>query len=136
MVCYAVVTSPPTMNTLQAVSTRPYQKLVVWQEAHQLCLLVYSTTAAFPAHELYGLRSQMRRASYSVPMNIAEGNGRKTKKDRSHFLDIAKGSIEELHYQCVLAHDLGYITGNQCRKLHDSIQRTGYLTHKLQQSLQ
>ena len=117
------------------MNTRPYQKLVVWQEAHKLCLHVYKRTKNFPAEEKFGLRSQMRKAGYSVPINIAESNGRRTKKDRSNFLDISKGSIEELHYQCILARDLEYITKKECEELHDHIQRTGYLLHKFQQSL-
>lgn len=117
------------------MNTRPYQQLVAWKEAHQLCLRIYTLTGKFPAEEKFGLTSQMRKSAYSVPTNIAEGNGRKTKKDRSHFLDIATGSIEELHYQCILARDLGYLTPKECEELHDRIQRTGYLIHKLQQSL-
>lgn len=77
----------------------------------------------------------MRRSAYSVPTNIAEGNGRKTIPDKRHFLDIATGSIEELHYQCILARDLHYITAEVCIELHDRIQRTGYLIHKLRLSL-
>ncbi|MEK7137077.1 MAG: four helix bundle protein [Patescibacteria group bacterium] len=117
------------------MNKRPYQNLIAWKEAHQLCLRVYSLTGEFPSEEKFGLTSQMRRSSYGVPTNIAEGNGRKTKRDRSHFLDIATGSIEELHYQYVLSHDLGYLTTQECEELHDRIQRTGYLIHKLQQSL-
>ena len=116
-------------------STRPYQTLVVWKEAHKLCLFVYELTKKFPSEEKFGLTSQMRRSAYSVPTNIAEGNGRKTKNDRGHFLDIATGSLEEVHYQSVLSHDLNYISENEFQKLHDHIQRTGYLIHKLKQSL-
>lgn len=117
------------------MNTRPYQSLIVWKEAHKLCIAIYGRTKIFPPEEKFGLISQMRRASYGIATNIAECNGRKTKKDRSHFLDIAMGSIDELHYQCILTRDLGYITEKECAAFHDQIQRTGYLIHKLQQSL-
>ena len=116
------------------MSSRPYQSLIVWKEAHSLCLRVYSVTKKFPQEEKYGLMNQMRRSAYSIPTNIAEGNGRKTNKDKSHFLDIAMGSIEELHYQCILSYDLEYVSAEDRDDLHDRIQRTGYLIHKLQQS--
>ena len=117
------------------MNTRPYQNLIAWKEAHKLCISIYARTKTFPPEEKFGLVSQMRRSSYSIATNIAESNGRKTKKDRSHFFDIAMGSIDELHYQCILACDLGYITKEECAAFHDQIQRTGYLIHKLQQSL-
>lgn len=117
------------------MNLRPYQTLIVWKEAHALCLRIYELTKAFPSEEKYGLTSQMRRSAYSIPTNIAEGNGRKTKADKSHFLAISTGSIEELHYQCILTHDLGYINNVIRDDLHDRIQRIGYLIHKLQQSL-
>jgi four helix bundle protein len=116
------------------MNPRPYQSLIVWKEAHSLCLRTYELTKKFPAEEQYSLKNQMRRSAYGIPMNIAEGNGRKTKADKSHFLTIASGSIEELHYQSILCHDLGYITKEEQDELHDKIQRTGFLIHKLKQS--
>lgn len=117
------------------MADRPYQGLIAWKEVHALCLRVYQCTKSFPSAEEFGLNSQMRRSAYSVPTNIAEGNGRKTPGDRRRFLDISTGSIEELHYQCILARDLKYITPEECSELHDRIQRTGYLIYKLRSSL-
>lgn len=122
-------------DTLEIMQDRPYKKLVVWQEAHKLCLSVYTITKLFPKEELFALVSQMRRASYSVPMNIVEGNTRQSIKEHRHFIAIAQGSLEELHYQCTLAKELGYITDNQFSELDSSIGRTGYLLQKLRQSL-
>lgn len=68
---------------------RPYQKLTVWKEAHQLCKLVYDCTRLFPPEEKFGLVSQMRRAAYGIPMNITEGNGRRSRKEKVRFIDIA-----------------------------------------------
>lgn len=115
--------------------TRPYQKLIVWKESHNLCLGIYKVTKKFPSAELYGLTKQMRSSSSSVPTNIAEGNGRRTKKDKKRFLVIAEGSLEELHYQCVLAKDLGYITSKVFEAFDDQIQRVGYLIYKISTSL-
>ena len=114
---------------------RPYEKLIAWQEADKLCLWIYQMTTKFPAHELYGLRSQMRRASYSVPTDIAEGNARRSQKDKAHFFERAISSLEELHYQCKLAFKLSYITEKELEKTDDMIQRTGYLLMKLRSSI-
>jgi four helix bundle protein len=75
---------------------KSYRDLLVWQKAVELTLLVYRLSEGFPRHEIYGLRSQLRRASVSVPSNIAEGYGRQTRKDYVHFLSIAQGSLKEL----------------------------------------
>lgn len=114
---------------------RPYQKLVAWQEAHSLCVWTYHVTNTFPKCELFGLISQMRDSSSSVPTNIAEGNSRRTAKDQRKFLTIAIASLEELHYQFLLAKDLGYINQQQFIEADDRVQRTGYLTGKLRSSL-
>ncbi|MDB4978523.1 MAG: hypothetical protein JWM56_709 [Candidatus Peribacteria bacterium] len=114
---------------------RPYEKLIVWQLAHELCLQIYSSTKKFPSDERFGLISQMRRASYSIPMNLAEGNGRQSKKEKAHYVIIAIGSLEELHYQCRLASDLEYITADNKDSLINLIHRVGYLLHKLRSSI-
>lgn len=114
---------------------RPYQKLIAWKEAHALCKTIYSVTKSFPSEEKFALVNQMRRAAYSVPTNIAEGNAKRTKKDHVHFLDIAIGSLEELHYQSLLAYELDYITKEISDKIDDSVQRTGFLLNQLRTSL-
>lgn len=114
---------------------RPYEKLIVWQEAHALCLRVYGMIGQFPTHERYALADQMRRSCYSVPTNIAEGNARRSKKEHRHFLEIAIGSLEELHYQIRLATNLSYITLQQQTELDDGIQKTGFLLQRLRTSL-
>lgn len=69
-----------------------YKDLIVWQKAIKLVILIYDLTKAFPQNEIYGITSQMRRSSVSIPSNIAEGSKRRTKKDFEHFLSIALGS--------------------------------------------
>jgi four helix bundle protein len=89
---------------------RDYKKYTVWQEAHQLVLFVYkSVLKELPATEKYELASQLKRAVYSIPMNIAEGTGRNTDKDFLHFLDIALGSVHEVEYCFFLILELNYI---------------------------
>lgn len=77
--------------------------------AHQLALEIYKTVAKFPKDETFGLISQMRRAAYSIPMNLAEGAARNSSGEFSQFVNIALGSCEELRYQLLLAKDLGYL---------------------------
>lgn len=114
---------------------RPYEKLIVWQEAHALCLWIYKRTQTFPENERFGVISQMRRASSSIPTNIAEGNGRHTIKDKSHFFVIAHASLEELHYHLRLAKDLEYLSDQEFLEVTDRIHRTSYLLTKLRKNL-
>ena len=84
-----------------------FRKLKVWEKSHALALAIYRTTAGFPNSEMYGLTSQIRRCSISIPSNIAEGCGRSTNGDLLRFLDIAMGSAKELEYQLLLSYELG-----------------------------
>ncbi len=87
---------------------KTFQDLIVWQKAHKFVLDVYSLTAQFPKSEIYGLTSQFRRAAISVPANIAEGFKKKSARDKSRFMNIAQGSLEECRYYLILTTDLGY----------------------------
>lgn len=89
---------------------RDFRSLNVWHKAHQLALSVYHVTQAFPKEELYGLVSQMRRAAASIPMNIAEGCGHDSEAELGRFLRIAAGSVSEVEYQLLLAHDLQFLS--------------------------
>jgi four helix bundle protein len=93
-----------------AVALNNFRDLQVWQEAHQLVLAVYRETKAFPKDEVYGLVSQMRRASVSVAANIAEGFKRRGIGDKARFYNYAEASLEELKYFFILSADLGYIS--------------------------
>jgi four helix bundle protein len=83
-----------------------FKDLKVWQKSHQLTLDVYRSTTTFPREELYGLTSQIRRASFSIAANIAEGCGRNGHNELRRFLEIAMGSASELEYHLLLARDL------------------------------
>jgi four helix bundle protein len=87
------------------------EDLVVWQRAIELTVCIYRLTRLLPKDELYGLVSQMRRASVSVASNIAEGRGRLSPAEFRHFLGLAQGSLFELKTQLVVAKKLGF--GNQ-----------------------
>lgn len=106
---------------------RPYQKLIVWQEAHKLCLGIYRMAKDLPNEERFRLVDQVCRAASSVPTNIAEGAGRFTKDDQARFYGMAKASLEEVHYHCTLAKDLGYISMETFTALDSHIQRVSYL---------
>ena len=86
-----------------------FRDLKVWQRSHQLVLAVYRLTAQFPAHEQYGVTSQLRRAATSVPTNIAEGSKRRQPRDYARFLNIAEASLAETEYLLILSRDLGYL---------------------------
>jgi four helix bundle protein len=86
-----------------------FRDLKVWEKAHRLTLAIYKATQTFPRQEMYGLTSQIRRASSSIPANLAEGCGRGGDPDFARFLWIAMGSASELEYHLLLARDLEFL---------------------------
>lgn len=89
---------------------KSYKDLIVWQKAITLCTIVYDLTNTFPKNEMFGLTLQIRRAVISIPSNIAEGNGRnKFSKEYKQFLYIARGSLQEVETQLIIAEELGYV---------------------------
>ena len=86
-----------------------YKNLIVWQKSMELVKVVYALMSRFPINERFRLCDQLSRAVISIPSNIAEGNGRGSKKDYSHFLSIARGSLYETMTQLEIAASLGYI---------------------------
>jgi len=84
---------------------KSYRDLQIWQEAVDLVELVYRASAAFPADERFGLTSQLRRSSVSIPSNIAEGHARPTTRDYLRFLGISLGSLAEMETQILIASD-------------------------------
>jgi four helix bundle protein len=88
---------------------KDFKELRVWSKAHELTVLVYKLTRAFPKDEVYGLTSQVRRSAASVGANIAEGCGRHSDGEMTRFLQIARGSASETEYHLLLAKDLGFL---------------------------
>lgn len=99
-----------------------YQELKIWQEGRTLVKAVYELTAVFPKDEMYGLTSQIRRASVSIPSNIAEGTGRASDKEFLRFLDYALGSLFELETQIILANDLNFIKSEDYDLIQEDIK--------------
>ena len=91
---------------------RDHTKLRAFELADEVAILVYRLTQQFTKEEVYGLTSQMRRAAVSVPSNIVEGCAREGETEYLRFLEIAFGSLRELHYQLSLAKRLGYVDGS------------------------
>lgn len=102
-------------------------KLIVWQKAHELVLKIYEVTKNFPKDEQFGLTSQIRRAAVSIPSNIVEGKARGSNKDYNRFLMIARGSLEEVKYQMLLARDLKYIDEVIYKEIYRSMDEVGRL---------
>ena len=101
---------------------KDFRDLDVWRKAHSATLAVYRATADFPKEELYGLTSQMRRCSASIPANIAEGCGRRGNGEFHRFLTIAMGSASELEYHLLLPHDLGFLSQDKFGVLTPQVQ--------------
>jgi len=114
---------------------KDFRQLKVWEKAHQLALAIYKVTKGFPKEEIYGLTSQIRRASMSVPTNIAEGCGRNTDADFARFLQIAMGSASETEYQLLLSHDLEFLTKEQYEKLNTDVTEIKRMLTSLIQTL-
>lgn len=89
---------------------KSHKDLLIWQKGIKIVTLVYQLVRSFPKEELYALTSQLKRASVSIPSNIAEGFGRNTDKSFSHFLAISRGSLYEVETQLLIAKELGFIT--------------------------
>ncbi len=100
---------------------KDFRNLEVWNKAHQVTLSIYNYTKTFPKEEMFGLTNQMRRASVSVPSNIAEGCGRGSDAELARFSQIAMGSASELEYQILLSKDLEYLGLDTYQNLTDKI---------------
>ncbi|HZR26806.1 MAG TPA: four helix bundle protein [Vicinamibacterales bacterium] len=103
-----------------------HHSLVAWQRADDLFIKVHKLTRdAFPAAERYELSSQLRRAAYSVPANIAEGFARRHRRQRLHFLNIAESSLAEVSYCVHAARRLGYVSESLYSELEGELNQVG-----------
>jgi len=105
-----------------------YKKLKVWEDAHKFTVDIYNITQKFPNNEQYGLTSQIRRSSSSIPTNIVEGCGQLDNGNLIRFLGISKGSAFEAEYQLLLAKDLNYITNEEYTIL---VEKVKYIIRRL-----
>lgn len=98
---------------------KTFRELFIWQKAMVLVTNTYQTTRKFPKEELFGLTSQIRRSSISIPSNIAEGFGREGNKEFNRFINISIGSLFEFQTQIEIAKNINYIDENEFKKLYE-----------------
>ncbi|MFH1004879.1 MAG: four helix bundle protein [Bacteroidota bacterium] len=112
-----------------------FQDLIVWQKSINLTKQIYQHTSSFPKEEMYGLTSQMRRASVSIPANISEGQARNTTGEFIQFLGIAKGSLAELRTLILLSRNLEFLTKENSEVLLNNCVEIAKLLNGLMNSL-
>jgi four helix bundle protein len=112
------------------------EELDVFKLSHSLTLEIYRITKSFPEEEKFGLISQMRKAAYSIPMNLMEGAHRLGSKEYRQFIGIARGSTGEIKYQLLLVRDLNYISENEYSDLLSKYERVSQMLTKLAKSLE
>ena len=115
--------------------TQGYRDLFVWQQAMDVAVETYRLTSAFPKDEMFGLTSQMRRAAVSIASNIAEGEGRKSRNEFSHFLGIALGSKSELETQIVLSERVNLLKTSETESIKKSLDDIGKMLTALRRKL-
>ncbi|MCB1221519.1 MAG: four helix bundle protein [Planctomycetales bacterium] len=110
-----------------------YKDLIVWQLAMDFVAEIYRLTGSFPRDEMYGMTSQIRRAAVSIPANIAEGNGRASRRDYAHFVSIALASAREIETLLLISRGLGFISSGHAEELDsklDEIARMLFSMHR------
>ncbi|MBZ5561245.1 MAG: four helix bundle protein [Acidobacteriia bacterium] len=120
---------------MQEGSFRSHKDLDVWKKAVRLVVDLYKLTKCFPPDERFGLTGQIRRASTSVPANIAEGWGRGSTKEYIQFLKIARGSLTELDTHLIVSGELGYIKGPELASMQTAISDVGKMLNRLIKAL-
>ena len=111
-----------------------FENILVWQKSRVLAKEIYQITSTFPKEELFGISSQMRRCSISIPSNLAEGSSRRTAKDKARFTEIAFGSGLELLNQLIIALDLNYIEETKYLEIRVKLQEVTFLLNALQKA--
>lgn len=112
-----------------------YERLIAWQRSHRLVLDIYRMTSAWPTSERYALTAQIRRATVSIPTNIAEGSAKKGRREFRRYLDMALGSSSEVSYLLLLARDLELLTSGQWQELESRRDEAGRVLGLLHRSM-
>jgi four helix bundle protein len=112
-----------------------FKDLEIWKQSRLLCKDIYEITATFPESEKFGLINQLRRASVSIPSNIAEGASRKSNRDFSRFLEIAIGSCYEIETQLLIANDLDFLKKYALDELLEKLNSIIKMTSKFRSTL-
>ncbi len=115
--------------------TRNYRDLVVWQKSMDLVEEVYRLSKLLPKEEIFGLTNQLRRAAFSIPSNIAEGNARNSQKEYARFLSIARGSKAETETQLEICVRIGYFNEDQTRIALTLCDEIGKMLYSMIQKL-
>ncbi|HWV29664.1 MAG TPA: four helix bundle protein [Dyadobacter sp.] len=114
---------------------RDFRKYEVWRISHEFVLDVYTKTRKFPPNEMYGVTSQIRRASVSIPTNLAEGCGRTTDSEFARFIHISLGSAHEVEYLLQLSKDLEYLSETDYLSLNERINLIKRMLYNLEKSI-
>lgn len=117
------------------LSAPPHERLEAWKACHELAVIVYRSTARWPASERYGLVSQLRRASTAAAASLVEGASRTGGRDLKRFAELARGAIAEAGYLLTLARDVGLIREDEFALLNEFVQRAGMLVGGLHRAL-
>lgn len=112
-----------------------FKELGIWKRSRVFCSSIYEVTSKFPSSEKFGLTNQLRRASVSIPSNIAEENSRNSNKDFTRFLRIAIGSAYEIETQLLIAHDLEFLSKEKLQKLTQELEEIIKMTSKFTKTL-
>ncbi|MEP1489464.1 MAG: four helix bundle protein [Algibacter sp.] len=112
-----------------------FKELEIWKRSRLFCSQIYALTSSFPEAEKFGLTNQLRRASVSIPSNIAEGSSRKSNKDFARFLQIALGSAYEIETQLLIASDLQFLTDSELKDAISELQEIIKMVSKFKSPL-
>ena len=112
-------------------TVKSFEELTIWQEARELTNRIYILSKRFPKEELYGLTSQIRRASVSIMSNIAEGFNRRSTKEFINFLIISRASISEVQNDLYISLDLNYINKKEFETIYNHAQKISMSINKL-----
>ena len=112
-----------------------FKELLIWKKSREFCQKIYYVTSTFPSEEKFGLTNQLRRATVSIPSNIAEGSSRNSNKDFARFLEIAIGSAYEVETQLLISHDLGFINQENIIDLTNTLEEIIKMTSRFRATL-
>lgn len=118
------------------LNMKPHKKLNSWIKSFEFVKEIYLATRQFPSEEKFGITSQIRRASVSIPVNIAEGAARKGTKEFIHFLYISLGSLSELDTLILLSRELDFLNEKECEQLIEKLDIIGKLIYGLVKNLE
>ncbi|MDI6744569.1 MAG: four helix bundle protein [Thermodesulfovibrionales bacterium] len=117
------------------IERKGYKKLKIWEKAHVFAIEIYKLSSKFPKEELYALTSQIKRAAFSIPLNIVEGHASNSKKEFLSFLNIANRSLVETDYLLEVVRELNFISGTEYQRLEDLRVEIGLMLNAFTKSV-